>query len=208
MAKLKAPDTEARLRPPDTTTLERWSRMRAALPDKIDEVMASFRDDKLAVTPPDAQTEPMAQPLLREVPVSQPVWPWFLAGAGVAAVLLVVGYVVLYPHAAPVTVIKAGQAPLADTSLPPVLPTTPSVPSSLPAPSPASTAFPTAASSPTLIGADARRETVARVQASPSATPKPATAKPSKPVPPRKPAEEEVRYTEDLTPLLRGHAAP
>ncbi|MBV1776633.1 hypothetical protein KSF73_13025 [Burkholderiaceae bacterium DAT-1] len=45
-------DPADRFRAPNTMTRAEWEKMRVALPDKIDEVMASFRDQKIEVSDP------------------------------------------------------------------------------------------------------------------------------------------------------------
>lgn len=47
----KARSAKSRFRSPDTLTRAQWDSSREQLGDKIDEVMASFREDKLSVKP-------------------------------------------------------------------------------------------------------------------------------------------------------------
>jgi len=76
-----------RFKAPDTMTREQWDEMRHNLPERIDEVMASFREDKLSVKPraPAQQQEDDGQStlfLLSDIPdpVRKKHWPWIALG--------------------------------------------------------------------------------------------------------------------------------
>lgn len=84
-----------RFRAPDTMTREQWDAMRNSLPERIDEVMASFKEDKLSVKPraavphDDDDDGQSTLFLLSEgpEPVRKSRWIWLVAGVGLVGLL-------------------------------------------------------------------------------------------------------------------------
>lgn len=192
MAHPSPPNTEARFRSPDTMTRENWESMRNNLPNKIDEVMASFRDDKLEVTPraKSAQVKAAAP----EAPPPRASWPWFVAGAMAALVAVAIfAYWFTRPGTEPTLSTPPAKASEGTLAPPPdLLAPVQRAPSRPVAPPPVADKPAPAAETPP-------------VAPEAEAAPKPAAKpKPAKKPAPAKPVVEEEHFTEDLTPLLRG----
>ncbi|MFC4161353.1 hypothetical protein [Chitinimonas lacunae] len=189
-----SPNTESRFRSPDTMTRENWEAMRNNLPHKIDEVMASFRDDKLEVSPRPYRAKPAAkaEPL---PPPSRASWPWFAAGALFALIAVaVLAYWFTRPSAEPTLSTPPGKAPVGTLAPPP------DVLAPRPAPATPRAATPPTAPSPVAPQLTTPAPTAETPAASAEAKPKPKPVRKAAP----KPVAEEEHFTEDLTPLLRG----
>lgn len=211
----EARKSKPRFRPPDTMTREHWEAMRAELPDKIDDIIASFREDRLSVHPravpeheDEAETEdweedpttlllPNAHRQARRRRLLGLLGLLALSGAAAALYFYGVPGSATTTPAPPNGVLPIStpdqSAPISaqgQGSEPPASGGSPAEPSSVLGTQPATTASSPAATDP-------RPESAA-----PAPKPKP-RAKP-KETPAPKPDEAEVRTVEDLTPLLRG----
>lgn len=200
----------------NTQERARFESMQDHVPDKIAEVMASFREDKLVVQPhhrrqPVAEIEteaapPVVRPRARPavatpvMPRSRPLWPWY-AGAMVLAVAAMIWVDVGSDVAAPA-------ADTAEVSVsPPVATPAVNTPAahtgSIVAAPPATAAAPVVAQKPeksasgkVVARSESRRE-VARASDRPAAQGSRTRAAPAR--------DEIHHYSEDLTGLLQGN---
>lgn len=172
-----------------------FDEMQAEVEHKVEEAMASFREERLR-TQARRPREPEPAPPLASVKRPASRWPWLIGAGGVAMLLVLGGLQVSAP---------TPSAPLSQPTAMPVLPT--AVPTTQPhRASRRATPVPTLA--PTIAPpADSATEVLANPQTgldaitTPVVTPA-ATPAPAKPRPRAKPTRAQ-RYSEDLSDLLQ-----
>ncbi|MDK2123667.1 hypothetical protein [Parachitinimonas caeni] len=209
-------------RDPDTSVRAEWDAMREGLPDKIDEIIESFKEDKIEIVPrkPVPVVNDMVQVTAKEPSRGHKVWmPLLLAG-----LLVIVGVAywmggqsakdghppggVSTPGAGELKSMHPEQ-PVVGTSVITEVPKVTTAP-----PGPTSDRLAASSESVAAVGEGAE-DALVKVPAKPAAEAEPATAitakaaEPvlAKPKPAKKKAakaeDTEVRFTEDITPLLR-----